>query len=98
MAEPSTYSFDLNEVTTALIKQQGIHDGSWILAVEFNFGAAFVGPNKDAIRPAAVVQVNKLQLVRQTEISEGQPIGVDAARINPAITVDRPASKVRKTK
>jgi hypothetical protein len=73
MAEASTYSFDLNEVTTALIKHQGIHDGLWILAVEFNFGAALVGQTKEAMRPSAVVQVNKLQLVRQTELGGAPP-------------------------
>jgi hypothetical protein len=93
MAEASTYAFDLNEVTTALIKHQGIHDGLWILAVEFNFGAAFGGPTKEALRPSAVVQVNKLQLVRQTEVPEGQPRGLDAAEVNPK---SRAAPKIRK--
>jgi hypothetical protein len=98
MAEASTYSFDLNEATIALIKHHGIHEGLWLLAVEFNFGAAFFGSSKEAIRPSAVVQVNRLQLVRQTEISEGQPLGVNAAEVNPAAFRIEPATKVRKPK
>jgi hypothetical protein len=98
MAEASTYNFDLNEVTTALIKHQGIHDGSWILAVEFNFGAAFAGAAKEAVRPSAIVQVNKLQLVRQAESLEGRPAGVNAAEVNPEASQIKPAPTVRKTK
>jgi hypothetical protein len=102
MAEASTYSFDLKEVVTALIKHQGIHDGVWILAIEFNFGAALVGPTKEGARPSAFVQVNKLQLARQTEISEEQSPGVNAAEVNPTTpaapptTISRPGRKGRK--
>ena len=43
MAEVDTYGFDLREVTTALIKQQGIHEGLWMLAFEFSLGLASLG-------------------------------------------------------
>jgi len=98
MAEASIYSFDLNEVTTALIKQQGLRDGVWLLAVEFGFGAALVGASKEDVRPSAFVQINRLQLVRQTETVEGQPHGVDAAEVNPVAATPKAAPRPRKAK
>lgn len=98
MAEAKVYSFDLDEVTTALIRQQGLHEGVWSLAFEFSFGAAFAGASKEEARPSAFVQINRLQLVRQTEISEGQPRGVDASEVNPAVSGPKTTPKPRKTR
>lgn len=98
MAEPSTYTFDLNEVTVALIKQHGLHEGVWILGFEFGFGAAIVGATKEEARPSALVQINKLQLVRQIGTGEGQPRGVDAGEVNPVVTSSKATQRPRKTK
>jgi len=83
MAEVETYGFDLKEVATALIKQQGIHDGLWIVAFEFNLGAGLVGPTKEDVRPSAFVQINKISLVRQNEILGAPNLIVNAAEVNP---------------
>jgi hypothetical protein len=84
MAEASTYSFDLKEVTSALLKQQGIHEGLWQVTFEFNFGVALVGATQQEVRPSAFMQINKLQLVRQAESSAHQPLVVNASEVNPA--------------
>lgn len=83
MAEVDTYGFDLKEVATALIKKQGIHDGLWILAFEFNLAAGLIGLTKEEVRPTAFVQINKISLVRQIEISAAPNLIVNAAEINP---------------
>jgi hypothetical protein len=57
MAEPTQFSFDLMELTTALIKQQGLHEGTWLAGFDFGFGAGMIGPTPDDARPAAFVQV-----------------------------------------
>jgi hypothetical protein len=53
MAEPTQFSFDLKELTTALIKQQGLHEGTWLAGFDFAFGAGMIGPTPDtpALRP-----------------------------------------------
>jgi hypothetical protein len=84
MAEVETFGFDLKEVAAALIKQQGIHDGLWIIAFEFNLGAGLVGASKEDVRPSAFVQINKISLVRQNEILGAPNLIVNAAEINPA--------------
>lgn len=98
MAEASRYSFDLKEVASALIRHQGIHEGLWQLAFEFNFGAALVGATKEEARPSALIQINKFQLVRQAEGAEQQPMVVDAAEVNPPIAATAPVAKGRKPK
>ena len=98
MAEVDTYGFDLREVTTALIKQQGIHEGLWMLAFEFNLGAGMAGATKEEVRPMAFVQINKISLVRQNEIASGHNLVINAAEINPAAFQIKAAPKTRKAK
>jgi hypothetical protein len=98
MSEATTYSFDLKEVTTALLLQQGIHEGLWQLSFEFNFGAGLVGATKEEVRPSAFMQIQRLQLVRQPEGADQQPFVVNAADVNPATSTGRSAHKDRKPK
>jgi antitoxin HicB len=84
MAEVDTYGFDLKEVTTALIKQQGLHEGLWMVAFDFNLGAGMAGATKEEVRPMAFVQINKISLVRQSEIASGHNLVINAAEVNPA--------------
>lgn len=84
MAESALITFSHQEVVTALIKAQDIHEGLWALYVEFGIGAANVasGPEEaNGFLPAAIVPVVKLGIQRadkQTNLS------VDAAIANPA--------------
>jgi hypothetical protein len=85
MAEVTQFTFDLKEVATALIKQQGVHEGTWLAAFEFGFGAGIIGATPDDARPAALVQLLKVQLVKQTQLPPPHPhLTVDAAEVNPA--------------
>jgi hypothetical protein len=84
MAEPTQYSFDLKEVTIALIKQQGLHEGTWMVALEFNLGAGMVATSPGAVKPGAVIQVNRIQLVRQDNPDSAPDLTVDAREVNPA--------------
>jgi hypothetical protein len=82
MAEPTQFSFDLKELTTALIKQQGLREGTWLAAFDFGFGAGMIGPTPDDARPAAFVQVLKVNLVRQTLPPPHPHLTVDASEVN----------------
>jgi len=88
MAEPVQFAFDLREATTALLKHQGIHEGLWMVGFEFAFAAGIIGGQAGELKPGAIVQIIKVQLVKQTEQPEGSPLTpliVNAAEVNPAL-------------
>lgn len=92
MADPTRFDFDLQELTTALIKHQNLHDGLWIAGFEFGFGAMHVGPSPNDVKPAAFVQVNKVVLVRPPEgMQENANLIVDASKVNPPLVKTKPA-------
>jgi len=82
MAEATQYFFSHQEVATALVKAQGLHEGLWSLAVSFGFGAVNMGsdPNSGDLSPCGIVQVNRIGLQRVTEKTS---LTVDAAEVNP---------------
>jgi hypothetical protein len=88
MAEATQFSFDLREVATALIKQQGLHEGLWTLGFEFTFLAGIMGPTPSNSTPSVLVQMSKLQLIRQDQLPPPNPhLTVDAAEANPKAVV-----------
>jgi hypothetical protein len=92
MAEATQFSFDLREATIALIKQQGLHEGFWMIAFEFNFTAGMLGSAGPAdVKPAALMQIAKLQLIQAPDANKDIPFVVDAAKVNPAAKEKAPA-------
>ena len=87
MGEPlEEYAFSHKEVVEALIKQQGLHDGIWMLNIRFGIGAINVnapegqeGPKNEAA-PAAIVPIASIGLRKMKELG---PLSLDAAAINP---------------
>lgn len=80
MAEVSQYTFELKEVTKALIINQGLHDGIWALMIEFGMGVGNVGPTQEETFPSAFVQVKKMGLIK---VDQENSLALDAAKINP---------------
>jgi hypothetical protein len=83
MAEATRYTFTHKEVVESLIKRQGLHEGLWMLYVEFGLGAINTGPAEDQIVPAAVVPIVKMGLQKG---EKENALTVDAAKMNPAST------------
>jgi hypothetical protein len=84
MAEPTQFTFDLKEAATALVKQQGLHEGLWMVSFEIGLVAGIIGQTPATSMPAAFVQFNKLQLIRQDQVPPPHPhLTVDAAEVNP---------------
>lgn len=81
MSEIGIYNFSFKEVAEALIKQQGLHEGIWTIAVQFGIGAANMGPTEEQLQPTAIVPVIKIGLAKGDK--EGN-LSVDAAKVNPA--------------
>lgn len=82
MAEPAEYEFSHKEAVTALIRQQGLHEGLWMLSVRFGFTVTNItAAGGDEMNPAAIVPVTNIGLRRVTEENS---LTVDAAKVNPA--------------
>ena len=84
MADPTQFTFNLKEATTALIKQQGLHEGNWMIALEFGLAAGLIGPTPTDAWPSALVQCKAVLLVRQGVPAPQPHLTVDAAEVNPA--------------
>jgi len=89
MAEASQYTFDFKEVTEALLKKAGIHEGLWGIYIEFGLGASNVGPTEGELFPTALVPVKKIGIQR---FEKENNLSVDAAKVNPR---SKPASRIK---
>ena len=84
MAEATQFKFTLTELATILIKEQGIHEGMWIAAPEFSFGASMMGTSPEVSFPTAIVQMQGLILnAAPPGILPLTPGLIDAATVNP---------------
>jgi len=81
MAEVEKYVFSHAEVVEALIKQQDLHEGKWMLHIEFGIAAVNAGPGPTELEPAAIVPIHKIGLRRSDEDTN---LTVDASAVNPA--------------
>lgn len=76
------YKFSHQEVVEALIKQQGLHEGIWMLSMQFGIGAVNVAnpDNHTELNPSAVVPVISIGLRKKDALN---PLAVDASVVNP---------------
>lgn len=75
--------FSLTELTEILVKNHGLHEGLFNLAVEFQIGVGAVGPSPESICPGAMVGISRIGLSK-TEESKKNIHTVNAAEVNPA--------------
>lgn len=75
MSEVSQFSFPLTEVAALLVKKEGIKEGHWMIGVNFAIAVATAGPDKDRVRPSALVSVDNLVL---TKVVEPGPLTINA--------------------
>lgn len=85
MPEINTYTFSNKELLELMIKKAEIHDGNWVLQVNFGFSAGNFGPDDDHISPGAIAIVNHLQITRAKPDSP-RGLVLDAAEVNPPST------------
>lgn len=86
---------ELREITELLVKHQGLHEGLFDLAIEFQIAVGAVGPDPSSIVPGAMFGVKRIGLMKtiKTGIST-----VDAAEINPLGAAKKVAAKKRSGK
>lgn len=98
-AKPSQYTFELRDVLIALLKEQGIHEGFWMLAFEFTTTIGTMGAQDSPPRPAVLSVVSKMNIVHHESAPPVElDICVDAAKVNPRQkNAERPARKKKRT-
>ena len=84
MAEPDRFLFSYKELAEALVKQQGIHEGLWMIYVEFGIQGMNVGESKDQLVPAAIVPLLKIgiQRIEKTHPLADTSLVIDASAVN----------------
>lgn len=82
MAQPNQFTFDFKELATALVKEQGIHEGLWGVYIEFGFTATNLNtdPSQVSLTPAVINIVQKIGIQR---FAESNNLTIDAAEVNP---------------
>jgi hypothetical protein len=83
MPEVNQIFFGHKEVLEQLIRKAGVHEGKWMLAVNFGFSAGNFGPGPDQLSPGAVVTVLSVGIQRAGPDTP-EPATLDAAVINPS--------------
>jgi len=72
-------NFPWHDVTTALVKRAGLHEGLWQVGFAFNLRAMNVQVEKQFL-PAAMAVIEQVVLSR---VEKPTPLSVDAAVVNP---------------
>ena len=82
MPKVSQIKYDLKELTTLMLQDQGIRSGLWMIWTRFSFGATNIAPPEDqpggAAGPGAVAVLTEVGIQR---VEERGPLGVDAAEV-----------------
>lgn len=78
----SEHRFSIKELTEALLRDQGIHEGYWALNVEFGAVGTSVNAPGDisGTLPGMIVSVKSATLMRAGSAAQG---AIDAALANP---------------
>jgi hypothetical protein len=91
MPETNQLIFSFKEIVTALIKAHDIHEGIWGLFVNFGISAQNIGPNENELRPAAMIPILQLGLLK---FDKETNLSVDAAKVNPAVPTNSKTKKI----
>jgi len=83
MPEIETYKFSHKELIELMIKSAGVHEGDWMLQVNFGFTAGNFGPDNENMMPGGAALINHVGITKATRESP-KGLVVNAAKVNPA--------------
>jgi len=88
MVETTRLIYSNKELVVMMLKDQGIHEGNWVLAANLSFTAMNFGqlPDGSDASPAGVVAVTGVLIER---VPEPLPFSVNAAEANPKKAVPK---------
>jgi hypothetical protein len=78
--------FDLKEIASILIKNQGIHEGLWEVSLEVQATIGQLGPSQESRLPGALILVSKIGLSKAEKAGLNT---VDAAEVNPKVSISQ---------
>lgn len=82
MAEITHIKYTNKELLVMMLKDQGIHEGEWILSARFKHAAINIGLSSDEkdVSPAGISALDGVGIERS---KEALPFSVNAAEVNP---------------
>ena len=85
MPEVSQVFFQHKEMVELLIKKADLHEGKWMLSVNFGFSPGNFGSTPEQAAPGVIVVVLGVGLLRAAQDTP-DALQVDASVVNPAVT------------
>jgi hypothetical protein len=82
MPEVSQFAFKHKELLELMVKKADLHEGKWMMLVNFGFAAANFGPTPEEISPGGIVVVSSIGLQKATDDAPPSLV-IDAAEVNP---------------
>jgi hypothetical protein len=82
MPEVNQIFFQHKEVAEVLLKKANIHEGKWMLSVNFGFAVGNFGAIPDQATPGAVATVLAIGIIRAAQDTP-EALQVDASVVNP---------------
>ncbi|MGC2458545.1 MAG: hypothetical protein WA435_11190 [Gallionellaceae bacterium] len=82
MAEITRIEFTNKDLAILMLKDQGIHEGNWVLQAKFSFGAMNMGTTPEAtdVVPSGIIGIAGMGL----ELTpQPLPFSINAAEVNP---------------
>lgn len=79
-ADMNDNALSMKEVVTLIIKARKIHEGHYVPAIEFNFGAGMDGSSEEDIVPTMRIGIRSFNI---SQIDDPTPFSVDASIANP---------------
>src|SRR4051794_39572765 len=85
MAEATQFTWTHKELLTLMVKDKGIHEGRWMLLINYGMLAGNFGATEAELSPGMVVAIASLGIQREAPGQAAPPgLVVDAAVENPA--------------
>src|SRR5690348_4512243 len=92
MPEVNQYFFAHKELVELMIKKANIHEGKWMMVVNFAFAAVNGGPSPDEVVPTSVTGVQRIG-IQQAQPDSPPGLVVDAADVNPVAGQAKPRKR-----
>jgi hypothetical protein len=83
MAEATQYTFGFAELAKLMFESSGIHEGKWVIGLEFSVAVGPIGLKAGEGFPGAIITANKLMLSVLTDENQPPNLVFDAAVMNP---------------
>lgn len=82
MAEVNKINYTIKDLLVLMLKDQGIHEGNWILGATYSITAMNIGKLPDGT-DAAPASVAAIQTIHIERVPEPLPFSLNAADVNP---------------